>query len=67
MIIDLGATQGNGPERDFRGEENIYILDIYNRNIYPEDYRVKASIKRYRFELYYKNNTYTERTSCLLF
>jgi acetoin utilization deacetylase AcuC-like enzyme len=31
MIIDLDAHQGNGYERDFLGDSNIFILDCFNR------------------------------------
>ncbi|CAG2220960.1 HDAC11 [Mytilus edulis] len=37
MIIDLDAHQGNGHERDFMDDEKVYIMDVYNRGIYPQD------------------------------
>ncbi|KAE8677117.1 Histone deacetylase 11 [Hibiscus syriacus] len=37
MIIDLDAHQGNGHERDFGNDERVYILDMYNPQIYPFD------------------------------
>lgn len=37
MIIDLDAHQGNGHERDFKNDERVYILDMYNGYIYPGD------------------------------
>ena len=37
MIVDLDAHQGNGHERDFMHDENVYIMDVYNREIYPHD------------------------------
>jgi len=37
MIIDLDAHQGNGYQRDFVLNHNIYIVDIYNHEIYPKD------------------------------
>uniref|UniRef100_A0AC34GYE2 Histone deacetylase domain-containing protein n=1 Tax=Panagrolaimus sp. ES5 TaxID=591445 RepID=A0AC34GYE2_9BILA len=30
MIIDLDAHQGNGHERDFKGDERVYIFDMFN-------------------------------------
>ena len=30
MIIDTDAHQGNGHERDFVGDPDTFILDIYN-------------------------------------
>ena len=47
--------QGNGHERDFMGRRDIYILDIYNRLIYPRDDSAKKAISR-RVEL----SPYTE-------
>jgi histone deacetylase 11 len=48
MIVDLDAHQGNGHERDkldgvFKGLE-VFILDIYNYQIYPADGRAKQAI-----------------------
>ena len=37
MIVDLDAHQGNGHERDHMDDENTYIVDAYNHNIYPGD------------------------------
>ncbi|XP_030063627.1 histone deacetylase 11 isoform X2 [Microcaecilia unicolor] len=49
-IIDLDAHQGNGHERDFMHDDRVYIMDVYNRNIYPGDGFAKGAIKR-RIEL----------------
>lgn len=46
MIVDLDAHQGNGHERDFTNCENVYIMDMYNANIYPQDHQAKKSISR---------------------
>lgn len=46
MIIDLDAHQGNGHERDFMDDERVYIMDVYNRGIYPHDGFAKRAIKR---------------------
>lgn len=39
MYIDLDAHQGNGVERDkLRFQDNdVIILDVYHKNIYPND------------------------------
>lgn len=29
--------QGNGYERDFLKDDNVFIVDSYNPNIYPKD------------------------------
>ncbi|OAE20248.1 hypothetical protein AXG93_3960s1390 [Marchantia polymorpha subsp. ruderalis] len=50
MIIDLDAHQGNGHERDFVGDDRVYILDIYNSQIYPFDEEAKIRINQ-RVEL----------------
>ncbi|ELT95657.1 hypothetical protein CAPTEDRAFT_197333 [Capitella teleta] len=46
MIVDLDAHQGNGHARDFMDEDGVYILDIYNRQIYPRDGFAKRGIRR---------------------
>ncbi|KRT81105.1 hypothetical protein AMK59_6063, partial [Oryctes borbonicus] len=50
LIVDLDAHQGNGYERDFIDNENVYIMDVYNRQIYPYDHKAKVAINR-RVEL----------------
>ncbi|MBF2005548.1 MAG: histone deacetylase [Chlorogloeopsis fritschii C42_A2020_084] len=37
LIIDLDAHQGNGLERIFLEDESVYIFDMYNKDIYPQD------------------------------
>ncbi|XP_075039218.1 histone deacetylase 11 [Mixophyes fleayi] len=49
-IIDLDAHQGNGHARDFMDDKRVYIMDVYNRHIYPGDTFAKGAIKR-RIEL----------------
>lgn len=44
MIIDLDAHQGNGYETDFKGDNDVYILDAYNEDVYPHDEAAKAAI-----------------------
>lgn len=46
MIIDLDAHQGNGHETDFSSDSRVYILDMYNSEIYPFDYEAKRSINQ---------------------
>ncbi|XP_022301246.2 histone deacetylase 11-like isoform X2 [Crassostrea virginica] len=46
LIIDLDAHQGNGHERDFMDDDRVYIMDVYNRGIYPYDGFAKRAIKR---------------------
>ncbi|XP_045440112.1 histone deacetylase 11 isoform X5 [Pipistrellus kuhlii] len=45
-IVDLDAHQGNGHERDFMGDQRVYIMDVYNRHIYPGDRFAKQAIRR---------------------
>ena len=42
MIVDFDAHQGNGHERDFINDEKVYIMDMYNRWIYPNDRHAKG-------------------------
>jgi histone deacetylase 11 len=44
MIIDLDAHQGNGHERDFLNDSNVFIVDMYNYKIYPNDTLAKKAI-----------------------
>ncbi|KAL8537390.1 hypothetical protein ACS0TY_012510 [Phlomoides rotata] len=46
MIIDLDAHQGNGHEKDFSDDRRVYILDMYNPNIYPLDYEARRYINQ---------------------
>ncbi|XP_047027312.1 histone deacetylase 11 [Helicoverpa zea] len=46
MIVDLDAHQGNGYERDFLGVPEVYIMDMYNKHIYPNDREAKRAIRR---------------------
>ncbi|XP_061389621.1 histone deacetylase 11 [Musca vetustissima] len=50
MIVDLDAHQGNGHERDFMDNPFVYIMDMYNYQIYPKDHNAKLAI-RYAVEL----------------
>ncbi|VDK84429.1 unnamed protein product [Litomosoides sigmodontis] len=46
MIIDLDAHQGNGHESDFCGDNRVYILDMFNNRIYPQDLKARRAIRR---------------------
>lgn len=46
MVIDLDAHQGNGYQRDFILQDDIYIVDCYNYKIYPKDYEAKEAIMK---------------------
>ncbi|VBB32310.1 unnamed protein product [Acanthocheilonema viteae] len=46
MIVDLDAHQGNGHENDFCGDSRVYILDMFNSCIYPQDMRARHAIRR---------------------
>lgn len=50
MIVDLDAHQGNGHERDFMNDGRVYIMDVFNRDLYPHDGYAKRNIKK-RVEL----------------
>lgn len=38
------SPQGNGHERDFMGDKRVYIMDVYNRHIYPGDRFAKRKL-----------------------
>ena len=42
MIVDLDAHQGNGHENDFMHDSHVYIVDVYNKWIYPNDTQAKG-------------------------
>ena len=44
MIVDFDAHQGNGHERDFLSDDRVYIMDMYNRWIYPNDRQAKGKL-----------------------
>ena len=46
MIVDLDAHQGNGHERDFMGDDSVYIFDTFNPHIYPGDNHAKQAISK---------------------
>jgi histone deacetylase 11 len=46
MIIDLDAHQGNGHEMDFSNDRRVYILDVFNPEIYPLDYEARRYINQ---------------------
>uniref|UniRef100_A0A2P2I964 Histone deacetylase 11 n=1 Tax=Hirondellea gigas TaxID=1518452 RepID=A0A2P2I964_9CRUS len=61
LILDLDAHQGNGHERDFMGREDVYIMDVYNRLIYPRDEHAKKAIsKRIELSPYTENPRYLQ-------
>ncbi len=37
MIIDLDAHQGDGYARDFKDDKNVFIVDVYAKNLFPKD------------------------------
>jgi len=55
MIVDLDAHQGNGHERDFMGDKDVFIMDMYNPHIFPGDSFAKKGISR-RIECTYPIN-----------
>jgi len=44
LILYYIIVQGNGHERDFTNDENVYIMDVYNSDIYPHDLRAKRML-----------------------
>jgi|ERR1051326_3193471 histone deacetylase 11 len=37
LVVDLDAHQSNGLERIFFNDPSIYLFDMYNQDIYPQD------------------------------
>lgn len=45
-VSDLShVLQGNGHERDFLDDRRVFIMDMYNRYIYPRDGFAKSEYK----------------------
>lgn len=46
MVIDLDVHQGNGIERDLKkfDKETVYMIDVYNHELYPNDKQAKKMI-----------------------
>jgi histone deacetylase 11 len=44
MVIDLDAHQGNGHERDFFFDQDVFTMDFYNVREYPGDDTAKRKI-----------------------
>ncbi|XP_071960728.1 histone deacetylase 11-like [Antedon mediterranea] len=64
MIVDLDAHQGNGHERDFMGDDQVYIMDVYNRHIYPHDGFAKRAINRkVELEMFLEDPFYLDQVS----
>ena len=40
------CQQGNGHERDFINDSSVYIMDVYNKGIYPGDTYAKQAIRQ---------------------
>ena len=45
MIVDLNSHQGCGHEIDFMNNDNVFIMDVYNPHLVPNDQRAKQAIK----------------------
>ncbi len=44
LYVDLDAHQGDGPATDFKDREDVFIFDMFNHNIFPEDENAKKEI-----------------------
>lgn len=44
MIVDLDAHQGNGHESYFEKDDRVVIYDVYNGQIYPQDFKTRTRI-----------------------
>lgn len=43
--------QANGIGRDFLDDNAVYIFDMYNRSIYPQDGYAKSVLRFYAFHI----------------
>ncbi|CAD6193891.1 unnamed protein product [Caenorhabditis auriculariae] len=46
LILDVDAHQGNGYEQDFAEDSEVYIIDVFNPNVYPRDRPARQFINR---------------------
>lgn len=46
VYVDLDAHQGNGTCQQFLADNRVYILDMFNRDIYPNDREAQERINR---------------------
>ena len=44
MVVDLDVHQGNGHEMDHLNNPDVFIVDVYNHNIFPGDTEAKKAI-----------------------
>ncbi|XP_065902670.1 histone deacetylase 11-like [Dysidea avara] len=59
LVLDLDAHQGNGYERDLGMDSKVFIADVYNRWIYPNDREAKRYIdKRIELDLHTEDTVY---------
>ncbi|XP_073998894.1 histone deacetylase 11 isoform X2 [Rhodnius prolixus] len=62
MIVDLDAHQGNGYARDFEGNQDIFIMDVYNKGIYPHDIEAKKAIRcKVELQFYTEDDEYLDK------
>lgn len=53
-IVDVDAHQGNGLQRVFRNDQRVRFLDVFNRDIYPNDV---AAMERIDFPVPVRSGT----------
>lgn len=46
VLLSSFVFQGNGHERDFLDDRRVYIMDVYNRHIYPGDGYAKSKCSK---------------------
>jgi histone deacetylase 11 len=63
LVVDLDAHQGNGYASIFADDPRVFIMDVFNRDIYPQDTRAKSYID---FPFTIKSGTGTEEYLALL-
>ena len=44
LVVDTDAHQGNGYERDFCDDDDVFVVDVYNAGAFPMDEPAKSGI-----------------------
>ena len=44
LIVDLDAHQGDGHEADLKNDPDVFVFDMYNKMIFPQDVDAKEGI-----------------------
>lgn len=52
-------SKGNGYARDFIGNSQVFIIDVFNKNIYPKDIYAESAISyAVKLDYFVQDNEY---------